>query len=64
MMVVMLVVMMVVVVTVVVGTTRDMCSRRFGDLDVVDGEACWSWWIPVYRFVVLKSHTIALFPIT
>lgn len=54
---------MAVVVVMIVATTRDVCPRRFGNLDVVDGDARGSWWISIYRFVVLESHAISVFPL-
>jgi hypothetical protein len=55
--------MIAVMAVVVAATTCDVCPRRFGNLDVVDGETRWSWWIPIYRFVVLKSHAISVSPL-
>lgn len=59
----MMIAVMAIVVVMVVATTCDVCPRRFGNLDMVDGETRWSWWIPIYRFVVLKSHPISVLPL-
>lgn len=51
-------------VVMMVATTSDVCSRRFGNLDVVHGRASGSWWIPVYRLVVFDSHAVSVSPPT